>query len=209
MMKKTWLVLAAGAVTCVALGCSDDEDSNAATNTTPDSGTSTQELSAYERLGGKEGVRSFVSTEVGKVLSDEQLKTYFFAQVASPIPAGHPSGAQIIECFSRLVASVVEAEEYPGPPVSDSSNASTPNFACRTDFAAMHSGLKIGSGTFDKFVGVIATDLTPLIETDPQKPLERGKISQAEFNALAAALTGTKSAIVDPTAPVGPAPFTP
>jgi hypothetical protein len=165
--------------------------------------------SAYERLGGAKGVRDFVSAEVAKVLEDADLKTYFFRQVATPIPAGHPSAAQITECFSRLVGSVVKGETYPGTPVVDAMNTNTPNFTCRTDFAAMHAGLRIGDKTFDKFVGVLAADLMPLVEPDANKPLVAGKISQAEFDTVAKALTDTKTPIVDPGAPSGPAPFTP
>ena len=67
-------------------------------------------------------------------------------------------------------------------------------------------GLKIGDKTFDAFVGVIAADLMPLVVADGTTPTA-GHISQAEFNTLAAGLTGTKAAIVDPAAAAGPAPF--
>jgi hypothetical protein len=161
---------------------------------------------AYERLGSHEGLLAFVKGEVeNKVLQDSNLKTYFFNQVATPIPAGHPSAGQIEECFTRLVASVVQAETYPGTPVADAANTNTPSFTCR-GMAASHAGLKIGDKTFDAFIGVIAADLMPLVVADGTA-LTAGHISQAEFNVLAKGLTDQKAAIVDPTAASGPAPF--
>ena len=181
-----------------------------ATQATTDSGTAVPDggsmLSAYERLGGHEGLLAFVKGEVeNKVLKDTNLKTYFFNQVATPIPAGHPSAGQIEECFTRLVASVVQAETYPGPAVADATNTNTPSFTCR-GMVASHAGLKIGDKTFDAFVSVLAADLMPLVVPDGTA-LTAGHISQSEFNVLAKGLTDQKTSIVDPTAPSGPAPF--
>ena len=219
MKRHLLLCSALGAVSILGLSlaaCSSDDE----TPSTPDAGAETDAgnttdsggnqppptLSAYERLGGSAGVRTFVSGEVAKVLEDATLSTYFFNQVAETIPEGHPSGAQIIECFSRLVGMVLEAETYPGAPVNDPENTNTQNFTCRA-MGPSHVGLRIGGGTFDAFVGVLAADLMPLVAGEGEE-LTVGKISQAEFDAVAAALVGTKSAIVDPEAPEGPAPFT-
>jgi len=196
-----------GCVTAMsaALGACGSSGSTA----TPDAGVHMPDgggTSAYERLGGHAGLLAFVKGEVeNKVLQDSNLKTYFFNQVATPIPAGHPSAGQIEECFTRLVATVLGQESYPGAPVADPANTNTPNFTCRS-MATSHAGLKIGSQTFDAFVGVIAADLMPLVVPDGTA-LTAGHISQAELNVLAAGLTGTKTAIVDPQAPAGPAPF--
>ncbi len=199
------LLLSVAVVAGTALGaCSSSSVTSTpdAGNTHPDAGGTT----AYERLGGHVGLLAFVKGEVeNKVLQDSNLKTYFFNQVATPIPAGHPSAGQIEECFTRLVATVVGEESYPGAAVVDAANTNTPNFTCRA-MAVSHAGLKIGDKTFDAFVGVIAADLMPLVVADGTT-LTAGHISQAEFNVLAAGLTGTKTAIVDPTAPAGPAPF--
>ena len=121
--------------------------------------------------------------------------------MAKPIPAGHPSSTQIIECFSRLVGTVVAGpgEAYPGEPVADTANTNTPNFTCR-EMGSSHTGLKIGSKTFDTFVGVLAADLMPLVAKDGEA-LVAGKISMAEFGVVAKALTDTKTPIVDTTAP--------
>jgi hypothetical protein len=202
------LSLCAAIVAGAALGACSSSGTNAAPdggNAMPDAG-GTSMLTAYQRLGSHAGLLAFVKGEVeNKVLQDTNLKTYFFNQVATPIPAGHPSAGQIEECFTRLVASVVQAETYPGTPVADAANTNTPSFTCR-GMAASHVGLKIGDKTFDAFIGVIAADLMPLVVPDGTE-LTAGHISQTEFNVLAKGLTDQKTAIVDPTAASGPAPF--
>jgi hypothetical protein len=199
------ILLSVAIVTSIAVGACGSSGST----TSPDSGNQTPDgeaPTAYERLGGHAGLMAFVKGEVeNKVLKDTNLKTYFFNQVATPIPAGHPSAGQIEECFTRLVASVIGAESYPGAAVADAANANTPSFTCRS-MSEAHTGLKIGDKTFDAFVGVIAADLMPLVVPDGTA-LTTGHISQSEFNTLAAALTGQKPTIVDDTAPAGPAPF--
>jgi hypothetical protein len=163
----------------------------------------------YDRLGGKAGLESFVKTVVEtKILTDADLKTFFFNQVASPIPAGHPSAAQITVCFARFVGSALQADAYPGMAVADAANTNTPSFTCRNMVEA-HKGasnmLHIGSGTFDKFVGYIASSLMPLVMPTATKA---GQITQAEFDALAAALNGQKVAVTTAgaSATVGPFP---
>jgi hypothetical protein len=199
------LLLSIAVASSAALGACG----SSAVTTTPDAGSSHPDggaTTAYERLGGHAGLLAFVKGEVeNKVLQDTNLKTYFFNQVATPIPAGHPSAGQIEECFTRLVATVVGEESYPGAPVADAANTNTPSFTCRS-MATSHAGLKIGDKTFDAFVGVLAADLMPLVVPDGTA-LTAGHISQAEFNVVATGLTGTKTAIVDPAAAAGPAPF--
>jgi hypothetical protein len=161
----------------------------------PDSGPFVPTL--YDRLGGKTGLEMFVKTVVEtKILTDADLKTFFFNQVAAPIPAGHPSAAQIEICFARFVGAALGADTYPGAAVADATNTNTPSFTCRSMMDA-HQGattmLHIGSGTFDKFVGYIAASLMPLVVATPTMS---GQISQAEYTALAAALTAQKPVIV-------------
>jgi hypothetical protein len=97
-------------------------------------------LSLYGRLGGKAGLESFVKTVVEtRILTDADLKTFFFNQVATPIPAGHPSATQIVVCFARLVGAALKADTYPGPAVADPGNTNTPIFTCR-DMVAAHKG---------------------------------------------------------------------
>jgi hypothetical protein len=173
----------------------------------PDGGAFVPTL--YDRLGGKTGLEMFVKNVVEtKILADADLKTFFFNQVATPIPAGHPSAAQIEVCFARFVGFALGADTYPGAVVADATNTNTPSFTCRSMMDA-HQGattmLHIGSGTFDKFIGYIAASLMPLVVANPTMA---GQISQDEFNALAAALTGQKPAIVTAgaSATLGPYP---
>ena len=177
------------------------------TASAPDSGPFVPTL--YDRLGGQAGLETFVKTVVEtKILTDADLKTFFFNQVATPIPAGHPSATQIVGCFARFVGSALQADTYPGLPVADPANTNTPAFTCRSMVAA-HQGagnmLHIGSGTFDKFVGYIAASLTPLVKPTATKA---GEITQAEFDALAAALNGQKTGVTTAgaSATVGPFP---
>jgi hypothetical protein len=166
-------------------------------------------LSLYDRLGGKAGLETFVKTVVEtKILTDADLKTFFFNQVATPIPAGHPSGTQITVCFARFVGSALQADTYPGAPVNDPANTNTPDFTCRSMIDSHKSAgtmLNIGSANFDKFVGYIASSLTPLIKPNATMV---GEITQGEFDALAAALNGQKAAITTPSAPTD-GPFVP
>jgi hypothetical protein len=183
------------------------QKANVTTTGAPSSGPYVPTL--YERLGGKAGLEMFVKNVVEtKILTDADLKTFFFNQVASPIPAGHPSEAQIVVCFGRFVGAALGADTYPGAPVADAANTNTPSFTCRGMVEA-HNGpstmLHIGSGTFDKFIGYIAASLMPLVKPTVTKA---GEITQDEFNALAAALTGQKAAVTTAgaSATVGPYP---
>jgi hypothetical protein len=200
------------------VACSDSNSPADASAPAPDSGTPRLDagspdaaapggdaavaLSLYERLGGKTGLEGFVKTVVEtKILADADLKTFFFNQVASPIPAGHPSARQIEVCFARLVATVLKADTYPGAPVNDPANSGTPNHTCRDMVSAHKSAgtmLNIGSANFDKFVGYIAAALMPLVKPTATRA---GEITQAEFDALAAALTGQKSDVTTASAP--------
>jgi hypothetical protein len=188
----------AGAGTAGATGAAGaSTDGGAGTG---DGGT----LSLYERLGGKTGLEMFVQNVVEtKILTDADLKTFFFNQVATPIPAGHPSATQIVVCFGRFVGTALGADTYPGAAVADAANTNTPSFTCR-DMIDAHKGagnmLNIGSADFDKFVGYIAASLTPLVVPTATKV---GQITQAEFNALAAALTGQKADVTTTGAPDG------
>jgi hypothetical protein len=171
----------------------------------PDGGTT---LSLYDRLGGKTGLEMFVKTVVEtKILTDADLKTFFFNQVATPIPAGHPSAAQITVCFARFVGAALGADAYPGTAVADATNTNTPSFTCRSMVEA-HQGastmLHIGSGSFDKFVGYIAASLMPLVKPTAT---EAGEITQAEFDTLAAALNGQKAGVTTPGASATLGPF--
>jgi hypothetical protein len=207
------LGLAVGAVGCGDTSSGDAKDAGTSPQDAASSGANDAAapatLSLYQRLGGKAGLESFVKTVVEtKILTDADLKTFFFNQVASPIPTGHPSATQIVVCFARFVGAALGEDTYPGAPVSDPANTNTPNHTCR-NMIESHRGpttmLNIGDANFDKFVGHIATSLMPLVKPTATKA---GEITQAEFDALAAALIGQKNAIVTTGAPSS-GPFVP
>ena len=222
MNKSTKLSAGFAAMACVfLLGACDDDDVNVgdggvdarvdgAGNGGPDAnGDAAAALSLYERLGGQSGLEMFVKSVVEtRILTDAELRTFFFNQMMNPIPAGHPSAKQITVCFARFVGARLGAQTYPGPSVNDLANENTPNHVCR-DMVESHKGpttmLRIGSGNFDKFVGHIAASLEPLIKP---AATQVGEITQAEFNALAAALVAEKPAITTEGAP-STGPFTP
>ncbi len=192
-------------VTAIAAGCSDADTTSSAGNDAGVTGSNTSGLTLYDRLGGKSGLEMFVGNVVNtKILTDADLKTYFFSQVAAPIPAGHPSATQITVCFARFVGTALGSDTYPGAAVPDTANTNTPSFTCRDMVSSHRPFLNIGSATFDKFVGYIAEALMPLVTANVTKA---GQISQAEFDTLAGTLNGQKSSIVNPTAATGPAPF--
>lgn len=200
-LLKISLLGMAAALALSAMGCSDDDDAKSSSTPTPtagaDAGAST--LTLYQRLGGKAGLESFVQTVVEtKILTDADLKTFFFAQVATPIPAGSPSAKQIVVCFARFVGAALQEDTYPGAAVSDPTNTNNPNHTCRDMVKSHRPFLNIGTANFDKFIGHIATSLMPLVKPTATKA---GEITQKEFDALAAALNGTKGDIVNPGAP--------
>lgn len=195
-MFKLSVIGMTAALALSAVGCSSSDSGSSGSNaTTGDSGT----LTLYERLGGKSGLESFVQSVVEtKILTDADLKTFFFAQVATPIPAGSPSAKQIVVCFARFVGTALQADTYPGAPVNDPANTNNPNHTCRDMVKSHRPFLNIGTANFDKFIGHVATSLMPLVKPTATKA---GEITQAEFEALAAALNGTKGDIVNPGAP--------
>src|SRR5689334_19689588 len=124
MDSKRFSLLSVAALSAACLiACSDSNTPSSSSGGTSGGGSSadaggTAALSLYDRLGGKEGLESFVQGVVEtKILTDADLKTFFFNQVATPIPAGHPSAKQIVVCFARFVGSALQADSYPGAPV--------------------------------------------------------------------------------------------
>src|SRR4051812_5304436 len=207
MSSKRFSLLSIVALSGACLiACSDSSTPSSSSGSTMDGGSSGSSggpgtLSLYERLGGKSGLEGFVKSVVEtKILTDADLKTFFFNQVP-PIPAGHPSATQIVVCFARFVGSALGQDTYPGAPVNDPMNTNTPNHTCR-DMVSAHrvagTQLAIGDGNFDKFIGMIATSLMPLVKPTATKA---GKITQAEFDPRAGALNGQKTSVTTAGAP--------
>jgi hypothetical protein len=133
----------------------------------------------YQRLGGHAGIRSAINAIVGAELMDAKIASFFFNQVASPVPAGHPTVDQLSECFTDLLASVAGGTETYPTTVTDEAGT----FMCR-DMATIHQPLGISGGTFDTFIMIAATELQTL------------GVASADITTIGTVLEGTRSAIV-------------
>jgi len=163
-------------------------------STTPDTGTLVESGSAtpdggvacnpgatlYDRLGGYDGIHSALVAIVGQELANPDIASYFFNQVASPVPAGHPTAEQIEDCFSVLLATVAGGPYSYPPDGGVTTDAGT--FVCR-DMATIHQPLLISGGSFDEFVSIAASTLAP-------------SVCATDLATIGAALEGTKTAIV-------------
>jgi hypothetical protein len=167
----------------------------------PDSGSTTTDggvacnpgATLYDRLGGYDGIHSALVAIVGQELANPDIASYFYNQVASPIPAGHPTAGQIEDCFAVLLSSVAGGP-YSYPPDGGVVGTDGGTFACR-DMATIHQPLMISGGSFDEFVSIAAATLAPTV-------------CATDLATIGGALESTKSAIVLPSlADAGLQPF--
>ena len=195
----------------LAVGCGDDsavskdtadagEGDATANKTTPDAGgeASTARLEGggavgvggagdaasttlYQRLGNHAGIRAAVDHIVQAELGDPKIASFFFNQVATPIPAGHPNVDQLSECFTDLLASAAGGPETYPTTVTDDAGS----FTCR-DLVTIHRPLHISGGTFDTFVMIAAGELQTL------------GVASSDIQTIGTVLNGTKAAIIDP-----------
>lgn len=190
-MAATAAVLGVGSMAVTVTGCSDDAPASSTTKqdsgTKPaaDSGPSTKDSGAastlYTRLGGKAGIKGAVDLIVAEEVKDPEIASYFFAQVATPVPAGHPTVAQISACLVNQLGNAAGGPEaYPGVP------ADNEGFQCRS-MTASHANLGIPGGVFDKFVTIAAGVLT------------KAGVASADVATIGGVLNGTRSAIVTDT----------
>jgi hypothetical protein len=157
------------------------------------SGGSADAGTLYSRLGGHAGIRGAVDAVVAKELADNDIQSYFFNQVATPVPAGHPTADQIEECFTDLLGKIAGGpESYPTTVTTlDDAGADAGSFTCR-DMMTIHQPLKISGGTFDAFVMNAGAVLTAAMGTGPYT------YTAADIQTVAGALVSTKADIVDP-----------
>ena len=132
----------------------------------------------YQRLGGHAGIRGAVDAVVKAELMNPDMASYFFNQVATPIPAGHPNADQIAECFTDFVGKAAGGPETYPTMVTDDAGT----FTCR-DMSTIHQPLLISGGTFDKFISIAAMTLA-------------GSVSTPDLQTLGGALIMQKPAIV-------------
>jgi hypothetical protein len=152
--------------------------------------------SLYTRLGEHAGIRAAINAIVGQELMNADIKSYFFNQLGTSVPAGHPTADQIEECFTDFLGSIAGGPEvYPTTVISlTDAGADAGIFTCR-DLTVIHAPLKISGGTFDQFVMIAGGVLTSAMGTGPYT------YTTADIGTIATALTGTRSAIVDPNMP--------
>ncbi len=157
----------------------------AAADLAADAGTTT---TLYERLGGHAGINAAITAIVGQELMDPEIASYFFNQTASPVPAGHPSAPEIIECFTDLLGgAAMGPETYPTTiTLVTDAGADAGSFTCR-DLTTIHTPLHISGGTFDKFVMIAAGELQTL------------GVASADITTIGGVLNSTKTAIVAPS----------
>jgi hypothetical protein len=169
------VVVCAGAL-ATGVGCSNSSGSPA----TNADGGGTGSTTLYSRLGGHAGIRAAVDAVVQAELADPDLASYFFNQVATPVPAGHPNVDQLSECFTDQLANAAGGPETYPTTVTDDAGSWT----CR-DMAAIHAPLHISGGTFAKFVTIAAGELGTL------------GVAPADISTIGSVLDGAQSAIVD------------
>jgi hypothetical protein len=157
-------------------GCSSNNSNGNAPN---DGAAPEASSSLYQRLGGHSGIRSAIDKIVAAELGDPKLASFFFNQVASPVPAGHPTVDQLSECFTDLLAHQAGGSETYPTTVTDDAGS----FTCR-DLVSIHQPLGISGGTFDTFVMIAATELGTL------------GVATSDIQTIGAVLTSTRSAIV-------------
>ena len=179
MHSQRWLgavIVCAGATT-LAIGGGCSSSSNPVSNA--DSG-GTASTTLYTRLGEHAGIRAAVNAVVQAELGDPDIASYFFNQVATPVPAGHPNVDQLSECFTDQLANAAGGPETYPTTVTDDAGSWT----CR-DMATIHAPLHISGGTFTKFVTIAAGELGTL------------GVASADIMTIGGVLDGTQSAIVD------------
>jgi hypothetical protein len=170
------VVVCAGAIAlAIGVGCS----SSGSPASNADSG-GTGSTTLYARLGGHAGIRAAVDAVVQAELADPDLASYFFNQVATPVPAGHPNVDQLSECFTDQLANAAGGPETYPTTVTDDAGSWT----CR-EMTAIHAPLHISGGTFTKFVTIAAGELGTL------------GVASADISTIGSVLDGTQSAIVD------------
>jgi hypothetical protein len=139
------------------------------------------------RLGGNAGIKGAVDAIVVEELKDPEIASYFFFQVQSPVPAGHPSADQIKACLVNQLGNAAGGPEpYPGTP-SDSAG-----FQCRGMHEA-HATLGIPNGVFTKFLTIAAG------------VLKTAGVADADIATVGSVLEGTRGSVAqDDTRDGGP-----
>ncbi|HXN33542.1 MAG TPA: hypothetical protein VN894_16850, partial [Polyangiaceae bacterium] len=142
----------------VAAGCSSPS-ATSPSGASPDGGAGVEgsTTTLYARLGGHAGIRGALDKVVQAELGDPALASFFFNQVQTPVPEGHPTVDQLTECLTDQLSNAAGGPETFPTTVTDDAGS----FTCR-DMATIHQPLHISGGTFDKFVMIAAGELQTL-----------------------------------------------
>ncbi len=181
---RAWGAVGVAALALASItGCSSDDEMSSSPS---GQNTGTTQQSLYERLGKKEGIATAITAIVDEELKDTEMASYFFFQVQSPIPAGHPSRAQIEECF------VLQLSEAAGGPEKYAGSKVSGGFACR-DMTTAHKGLGIPEGIFERFITIAAG------------VLQKAGVKEADINVIGSVLMGEKDTVAqDKSRKTGP-----
>ncbi len=162
----------------------------------------------YARLGGHAGIYAAVGDVVTEELMNPDIASYFFfqgevcpkgkdadvagactasaANATKAVADGHPTAAQIQECFTDLVGQTAGGTEtYPTKVTIDGGGS----FTCR-NLTTAHKALKINEATFSEFIMIAAGVLQPALK------VADATCATKDFATLAGALEGLEGNVV-------------
>ena len=159
----------------------------------PDTGPPDAGPTLYQRLGGHAGLKAFITATVTQLLKDPQQASYFVLQFSAggatpatwsgpPYP-GHPSAADLIDCFTDLAGSATGGPEtYTTATTTDKL---PDGYSCR-DLQTTHAMFHIPNGVFNDFVTIAAGVAAA------------AGVAPADIAKVGALLGGVKGQVVDP-----------
>jgi hypothetical protein len=160
-MHRAVALAALGAVACSSShNKSDGGVGNGGAGATGTAGACSDAGTLYSRLGGDTGISTLVEAMTAAELADEEIKSYFFNQLATPVPAGHCTIAEMNACFTNYISVIAQGLQANGPPtVTVDAGGTAVSYMCKF-FHIVHPPLLISGGTYDRYVmiasGVLA-----------------------------------------------------
>jgi hypothetical protein len=113
----------------------------------------------YSRLGGDTGIQALVDAMTAAELADEEIKSYFFNQLATPVPAGHCTIAEMNACFASYLSVISQGLQANSPPtLSVDAGGTVVSYTCKF-FHIVHPPLSISGGTYDRYVAIASEAL--------------------------------------------------
>jgi hypothetical protein len=141
----------------------------------------------YSRLGGDTGIHALVEAMTAAELADEEIKSYFFNQLATPVPAGHCTIAEMNACFTNYISIVSQGLQADNPPsVVVDAGGTTFSYMCKF-FHVVHPPLLITGGTYDRYVMIASAALA------------NANVSACDIAALFGIISTQRQDIVSPS----------